>query len=778
MKNLILPILILCSVLAFSQTRRVPLTLNGADMTSNIKTVLADASIEVVELERSGLGEILVNGAIDFKGKVIKVSPGTTVKGSYLIRNAVIDANPEEYTFATTGTFENVRSISGELSVKWFGADGSDQLDDYAAIQKAVDVAIVSGGIGVVSFPTGHYITSKGINIRRSDGAGLPSKFVSLTLRGAVSSFDTGPIGAATTITTTNPEGFVFNIQRGKGCVIEYIYHQGQNRLNLSPEQVVDDKTNWNVNGSDKKLAPHAGVVIDGFGQPSVPLAERYSDYTDLYTEVGIGGSTDVIIRNCAFRYFVVGVAVSPNSTTQNAEIIKVEDCWIDYAKVCVSAGNSQTRTVIVENLKSWGNVETVIDAERYGGGGAIPELRGANFAGSVKYLLRTTNTGLPVAVFNDVYAETLYAIGGRLGPGASTLQLNLLNCQLNFMGGEQSTSTPSVIVRCNQLNIIGGLWTYYSHNTYQPMPIDCPITTVVGVALYGLLWDINLSNVQYTNVKVHALFNSPLNTNNRTTFPGIEDGRMVAAEGSYVYGPGQKRTYTGPFVTIDYADAAITIIDPDHVSFNLSGNSAMVGDYVMVQGYGGRVMTDLSTNSTGYYFVLGIIESFNGGIVVVKNIPHHLDLSAGQYRFYVMQYLTIYKTHIGDITKGSNVISNILGEGNSVTQRFETGDIISHPAFSQEPATRVVAVRAGEITVNQNAGYTEGSAALTPTNYKGETISTIDKVLSSYTKVAWKKGDRIINDFTDEKYLNVTEWLCIKSGISNSTNQPKFISK
>lgn len=774
MKILIL-ILIPFSLLA--QTRRVPVV--TGNVVTNIKAVVTDPIVEIVELEKAGNGDIIINSTIDLQGKVLKISPGTRIVGTYKIANAVIDASAEENTFGTTGTFENVRSINGELSIKWFGANGDDQIDDYIPIQKAIDVAISSGGIGKVKFPYGHYLLSKGLNIRRSDSAGMPSRFVSLTLSGEVSSFDTGPIGAATTITLLNPNGAAVNVQRGKGCVIEYIYFQGQNRLNLSPEEVVDENTNWNVNGSSNKpLAPHCGVAVDRFGQNSIYDFMRDPDYRDLYTEQGIGGSTDIIIRNCAFRYFTVGVAVSTNSTTQNAEIVKIEDCWIDYVRSCVSTGNSQTRTVIIENLKSWGNVEVVVDAERYGGGGAIPELRGANFAGSVKYLLRTTNTGLPVAVFNDVYAETLYAIGGRLAPGASTMQINLVNCQLNFMGGEQSTSTPTVIVRCNQLNIIGGLWTYYSHNTYQPMPIDCPITTVIGAALYGVLWDINGNSVHYTNVKVHSLYNSPLNSGGRTLFAGIEDGRLVAAEGSYVYATDQKRTYDGPVGFIGMVDADITIIDRYNISFDIGAglqSSVMGGEFVAIRGYGGYPITDSVTNSSGYYFILGTVSSVNGSIVTVKNIPRNLNLSAGRFRFQVFSYIHIYKTHIGDIQAGSNIITNIVGEGNSVSQRLEVGDIISNSSFPEQSATRIISVEPGSVTVNQPAIRSEISAAITATNYQAESKSNTDKVLANGTKVAWKKGDRIINDFSDPKYDGIKEWVCIKSGIAGSINPPIF---
>lgn len=774
---------ILFPLFLFAQTRRVPLTVVGGDMSSNIKTVISDPLIEVIELERSGNGDILVNSTIDIKGKVLKINPGTRIIGNYKITNAVIDASKEENVFGTTGTFENIKSTTGAVSVKWFGAVENDGIDDYAACQKAIDVVISSGGIGQVKFPYGHYLLSKGLNVRRSDSAGMPSRFVSITLQGEVSAFDIGPIGAATTLTLLNPNGAAINIQKGKGCVIEYIYFQGQNRLNLSPEEVVDENTNWTVNASSNKpLAPHAGIAVDRFGQPSIPESERDPDYRDLYTEVGGGGSTDIIIRNCAFRYFTVGVAVSTNSTTQNAEIVKVKDCWIDYVRVCVSTGNSQTRTVIVEDLKSWGNVEVVIDSERYGGGGAIPELRGANFAGAVKYLLRTTNVGLPVAVFNDVYAETLYAVGGRLAPGASTLQLNLINPQLNFMGGEQSTSTPTVIVRCAQLNIIGGHWTYYSHNTYQPMPIDCSVTTVIGAGLYGLLWDINSNSINYQNVKIFGLYDAPLNTNGRTIFPGIEEGRMVAAEGSYVIAPGQKRTYAGPLTTVAGLDADFKIIDRQHISFEAPGlhETILGGEFVMVQGYGGWPVTDNSTNSTGYFFVLGIVSGVDGQTITVKNVPRNLDLSAGRFRFYLFAYTSIYKTHIADIEKGSTYIRNIVGEGNGATQKLDVGDIVSHPAFPG--GTRIVGIDNGLARLNQAAMFSEVSAAITSTNYIGEARSNIDAVLamhtSNFTKVAWKKGDRILNDFSNPQYNNVTEWICIKSGIVGSNNPPKFISK
>jgi hypothetical protein len=761
----------------------VKATNSAATNGTNLQAAFNNAGIREIVFDEPGTTAISLTGTITIpSGKVIAFGTSNRITGTCTLSGGIIRAEKTQHIFDTTVTVIPEGSCSGEFSVKWYGAVGNNSTDDTAAIQAAINSCIVAEKISIVRFPYGHYVISQGLVARSTTGAGQPSIFFSLSLLGEVFSYDSGPIGATSAIRCTHVDNFAIGIQRGKGVVVDNLTITGLNAQSLTYAQVISSATNWVINGCrDNGKSPYSAVVIDPFGQASVAEGDRYPDYSDMYTEVGSGGSTNIYVRNCAIRGFVVGVCISPSTTQQNAELISVEDCIIEGGiRSAVTTGNSQTRTVWVRNLRCWGAVECVTDSIRYGGGGSHPELIGANIAGGVKYLTLNSTVSIPYAKFTDVYAESLYSIGGDFFTVNASSQMWFTNCEIKLMGGEFTSSPMTMLVRANMVSFVNCIVAYYATQLSLAFPVDVRIMSATDCKLYGVFQDVNYNPVLYKNCKVVGFFEPQISNNEYVLPPNIEDGRMIVAQGGKVRNAYHDRVYrNGPLVTVvDAVDTAITLVDSTTISFNIGAgniNIIAVGDFVYLGGNGGVTYTDPNSLAVGRFFVLGKISNINTGtnVVTVNNVSVNYVLTNGaNYRFRVVAMCPVYRTHLGDITNGSANITNVVGEGNAATIGMVTGDLVSHPAFG---LARVTNVSGTTVTVHKNASYSETEAAICSTEYRANVVSNATDFLATAFKVACKKGDIILNDYKTGDDDLVDHWVCTKSGILNSADMPQF---
>lgn len=763
---------------------------SAATNSSRLQAAFNNAGVREIVFDEPAGTAIPLTGTITIPvGKVLTFKQSNRITGTCTLSGGIIRAEKTQHIFDTTVTVLPEGSTSGEFSVKWYGAVGNNSTDDTAAIQASIDACINSKNIGVVRFPYGYYVTSNGLLIKSVQPVGQQTPFTQLTLMGEVSGYDAdGAIGATSGINCNHTDNFAIGVQRGKGCVIENLVIRGRNFQDLTFAQVIAGGTAWVINGCrDHQVSPYSAIVIDPFGQSSVPEGSRYPRFTSYYTEINNGGSTDIRINNCVIWGFVVGVCISPSGTQQNAELIKVDNCTIERGvRSCVTTGNTQTRTVWVRNFRCWGSTECVIDSVRYGGGGAAAELIGANIAGGVKYLTLNATAGIPYAKFTDVYAESLYAIGGDFFAATPATQAWFTNCEIKLMGGESNTSPMTMLLRFNMCSMVNCIVAYYATSLSMPYPIECINMSLYQCKISGIFQDIDDNPVAYKNCKVIGFFDTQLSNNEYVLSPSIENGRMIVAQGGKIKYPYLEREFrNGPLISVvEFVDTTINIIDSTTISFNAGSaniNSILVGDVCLFMGASGADYTDPTSLASGKNFVLGKVSNVNTGtnVVTVNNVSvNYVLVNGNSYRFKIVTYATVYKTHIGDITSGTNTITNVVGEGNSTTVTIQVGDFVIHPAFAQSPAARVTAVAGSTVTVNKNANSTHASAAIVASEYRASLISNKTDVLAQTFKVAWRKGDIIINDY---KYIsspndnNVYVWVCTESGIINSSNLPEF---
>lgn len=180
----------------------------------------------------------------------------------------------------------------------------------------------------------------------------------------------------------------------------------------------------------DNVQSPYAGIAIDPFAHevppfdgslPSgVPGGNQYPGFSAQYHYLALDPTKDdaythssgVIIENCAFLRFVVGIIITPSGRNKNAENIVIRNVLFQTNKVGLAICQSQTRGVQLENCAVL-QCQTVLDCRSYGAGstsGTAPNIRGLTVS-EAKFLFNI-NAGASSLSFEQIYAEAFLSIG------------------------------------------------------------------------------------------------------------------------------------------------------------------------------------------------------------------------------------------------------------------------------------------------------------------------------------------------------------------------------
>jgi len=360
-----------------------------------------------------------------------------------------------------------------------YGVKGNGS-DDYKALQRAIDSALAHGETELF-LPSGTYNISQGLLFTNRNG-----KFLN-----KVHFF-----GNNTTIHLTNPKTFAVGLQLVKGFRCENINVTGMNTdlLSYSQKQILDDSsTTFLTKGvSNRQSSPHAGFAVDPIGSPALKTV-GYEGFDYKYESKA--GSTDIVFRNCTARYFAVDYAISSNGTTQNSECIRIVDCWGDYAKVAISTGQAQNRSIYVENFKCWGATETVFDCRSYGDNtGCPPEVNGLNVAGGVKYLCnlgRWVSKGL---IIHNAHMESLWSLGGCKDGWSN--KLAIYDSWINLAGKIKDIDPPSIVFRGEKLIISNSSLFQYGADKASPLVVNAS-----NAYFDNVLFDYVPTNIYATNI-------------------------------------------------------------------------------------------------------------------------------------------------------------------------------------------------------------------------------------------------------------------------------------
>lgn len=287
--------------------------------------------------------------------------------------------------------------------------DASNTTDLASYIQAAIDYCITNGRN--LFMPAGDYKISSPLFVYKWSGTAF--SFCSITIEGEKRPWNNNAAGSvvSTRIVPSHSTTFAIGVQNGRGVRFKDIALYGTNVLSFTSPNYAEMMTNSNfVTGScrDSRYSPYSGIVIDPFGT-SAPADSGYPGLSSFYV-ASAAGSSGVEFESVVIRYFVVGVCVSPNGTTQNAEDINFTGCDIAYNKAGVAICQSQSRDI------NWYGGECAFnlycfDGQNYGSQqGSAPKIYGCNMSG--KYLFNTYSRGGNPFYATGIHAESFASIG------------------------------------------------------------------------------------------------------------------------------------------------------------------------------------------------------------------------------------------------------------------------------------------------------------------------------------------------------------------------------
>lgn len=115
---------------------------DGVSRSGRLDTILQLSWVRGVKLTQDGRGDsIRLTSTVNFNGKLLEIESGIKVGGTGGISNAFIKADPRQQIFTKTVSVTNIKSLNGEISALWFGADGNGSTDNKETFDK-IETAI------------------------------------------------------------------------------------------------------------------------------------------------------------------------------------------------------------------------------------------------------------------------------------------------------------------------------------------------------------------------------------------------------------------------------------------------------------------------------------------------------------------------------------------------------------------------------------------------------------------------------------------------------------
>jgi hypothetical protein len=376
---------------------------------------------------------------------------------------------------------DTAHQVLGEVSIIDFGAIAGG-FDNANVFDSAIAWAITHPC--VITMPVGAFYTSRPWlwqNIQNGT-----NRFFTIHLKGQMNNKSSSD-EYLTKIIYTGKSGYAIGIQRGRSIVIENITILGQynfpnyvNNYNIGILHFSD----WiDPTITDTRNNPYAAISID----PNQNI------------DGSRGGTSDVTIKNCSIKNWMVGIVLSPNGVTQNDEMINILEDDIESVRICVAIGQDQSKTVNIKGLKVWSSVYTVVDGLNYGsgtGGGSV-FCENWNIAGNCKELFNLSTGRFPLSC-KDIYSESLYRIG-YVGSGVGA---NFINTEIDFLSGPGMPEADYLIQ--GQANFYGGMLRYYDGDGGHRLNF-----ATIGFIRIGFMFrDMTISNLPITQ----GLYGIPTN--------------------------------------------------------------------------------------------------------------------------------------------------------------------------------------------------------------------------------------------------------------------------
>ena len=358
---------------------------------------------------------------------------------------------------------DTVRIPNGTVDIRSFGAKVDGVTDDFIADSSACAFCIANPTTcSEVIFPVGHSRISRPLLLSNNGNQ------FTIHLKGAYPAKEASD-NYLSQIICDYKAGPGIGIINGRGVIIENLSIIGKYTFPYSVTNALIGTlkfADWiDPTIPDSRYAPYAGIVIDPYA--------------------GYAGTSGVEIRQCSIKQFMVGIALSPNGSTLNDEMINIIDDDIEAVRVAIAIGQDQSKEIHIDRLKCWASTHTILDGVHYGrgtGGGSVM-IEGMNIAGNVNELFCVATDRFPLSA-KDIYSESLFRIG-NVGNGTGA---NFINCQIDFLTGAGLPAADYLIT--GQANFYGGCLRYYDGTS--PHRLNLSYMT-------GRFSDMTLNNAPFT---------------------------------------------------------------------------------------------------------------------------------------------------------------------------------------------------------------------------------------------------------------------------------------
>lgn len=334
---------------------------------------------------------------------VIRFENNSRIHGNGTIQGGIIDAATTQHIFDTTLTVRPYGVYGKDFSCAWFGAKVYP--DAYNSIQKSINTCI-ENSIRNCFLPKGNY------------HIGLSLKIAYL-YKGQYSAASVHFYGESefwdnkTNIICDRDGWFALGIQVGKGTEIDHLTFTGKFQ---SPT----------TTGADYYNTP-----ILSYGSPNL----SYGIIVDYDGSLNSSGSTGCKFHDLLINNFQVGISISPNAITFNAEILSFENIHFGDMRIGFQSGQAQEKANEIRGLWAWGKVHTLIQIGKNGkfqGAGYIIDR--LNVAGACIRLFDIQQTGWYSTSIRNVFAESIATIGSlTTGDSKNIPPLSISNSTFNF---------------------------------------------------------------------------------------------------------------------------------------------------------------------------------------------------------------------------------------------------------------------------------------------------------------------------------------------------------
>jgi hypothetical protein len=510
---------------------------------------------------------------------------------------------------------------STEVNAKSFGAVGNGRHDDWPALQAMANYMISHAVNGIL--PIGIYRTTHPIYFINNDYA-----FFTTTLAG-IHSAKTGSQSYLSEIRPDFTDSAAIFIQNARQMEIKNLSIRGKfgfpNRV--TPENIFRLKyADWKDGiCKDTRTMPYSGICIDPFDAP--------------------GGTSGLLVQDCAVKNFVVDIIVSPSGRTAQAEMLNFIDDDIELCKIGIAICQDQSKELHVIRLKDWGSTHTVIDCTHYGAGiGTMPFVDGMNLAGNIYQIFNCPSLGRFTGSANEIYAESIFKIGIIGGNPTPTISNSTFDFDVSGPSADYILLGDANFSGCQFRRYNGTvnrfLLTNFTGTFRDGMMETPPIITGIYNSGYGV------GAINFDNVSMYALTGSALGVpklgrghTHRTQYKNQYRGDPLWRGNSYLTSDSGRLEKQDDYETISYIGNAMVTVDTLawKAKFILSGAHLKPGDYVLIGGGQNMFYDTTYIRDNCHTIIVGRVISVIGNSYTLDQPG--LNLTAGQKSLYVSRY-------------------------------------------------------------------------------------------------------------------------------------------